>query len=323
MSQSAQRAAARILVVEDEPDLRQILKMHITAMGFDVLDCEDGSKALDLLEKEAVDVIISDMVMPKTNGIELLSELRARGSSIPFIILSAFSEKEMIIESLSLGIFDYIEKPFDAASTRALLLEAVRVSHELQKIAGDQVLLPKKESTFGKGHVVKNHEEWIIKRLRTLSKDHVPPQKEDNLGSFAAQQSSDSFVQLKALFVGESLQQLRNAERAVRSMGSNGEAIVWELGYLQRVMLSIEEAALVIKEKGIAELARAIALCFAIYRIRKSLLNSNKLTALRKGHKVLELKIRSIFAPADPEIAKVLDEQFKVLVDELNDHASE
>ncbi len=109
---NAKTSAARILVVDDEDVLREMLGDALRLSGFEVLDAADGSKALTILQSGKVDLIISDVNMPGMDGYEMLSHLRAQGDETPAIMLTARRERADVTKGLKLGADDYVTKPF-------------------------------------------------------------------------------------------------------------------------------------------------------------------------------------------------------------------
>lgn len=109
---NAKTSAARILVVDDEDVLREMLGDALRLSGFEVLEAADGSKALTVLQSGKVDLIISDVNMPGMDGYEMLSHLRAQGDETPAIMLTARRERADVTKGLKLGADDYVTKPF-------------------------------------------------------------------------------------------------------------------------------------------------------------------------------------------------------------------
>ncbi len=104
--------ADRILVVDDEESMRDVLRRMLSSEGYHVSQAENGKKALALLAKERFDYILSDIRMPVMGGIELLREITARGIPGTVIMMSAFGTVETAVEAMKLGAYDYISKPF-------------------------------------------------------------------------------------------------------------------------------------------------------------------------------------------------------------------
>ena len=100
----------RILVVDDEPSLREMLGIFLKREGFDVSVVASGEAALAALRKEDYGVVVSDIKMPDMTGIDLLKNVRAEGLSAPFILLTAYASAETAIQALKMGAFDYVLK---------------------------------------------------------------------------------------------------------------------------------------------------------------------------------------------------------------------
>jgi two-component system, OmpR family, KDP operon response regulator KdpE len=102
----------RLLIVEDEPGIVRYLRFELGRQDFTVLTATSGHAALDVLDREAPDVIIMDLGLPDIDGIELVTLLRDRNLTIPIIVLSSQSHERTIVEALELGADDYLTKPF-------------------------------------------------------------------------------------------------------------------------------------------------------------------------------------------------------------------
>ena len=102
----------RILVVEDEPDVRLGLRTLFEAEGMQVAEAEDGLKGLDLASSERPDLIVLDLMIPVVDGFEVCRQLRARGSVTPILILTARATEVDKVLGLELGADDYVTKPF-------------------------------------------------------------------------------------------------------------------------------------------------------------------------------------------------------------------
>lgn len=102
----------RLLIVDDEPEVRAVLKESLLDHVGMIFEAESGLDALEKLKTLKVHAIISDLSMPKLTGIELLRKLRERGEKTPFIILTGFGDKALAVEALRLGAFDLLDKPW-------------------------------------------------------------------------------------------------------------------------------------------------------------------------------------------------------------------
>ncbi|MDA2922836.1 response regulator, partial [Patescibacteria group bacterium AH-259-L07] len=102
----------KILIAEDEPDMRAILVGMVESAGYKVVPAEDGKKALELAEKERPDMILLDVVMPKMSGFEVLEKLKYNPATqeTPVVILSNLGQEEEVIKGRALGAVDYLVK---------------------------------------------------------------------------------------------------------------------------------------------------------------------------------------------------------------------
>lgn len=102
-----------ILVVDDEKTARSLLVETLKSNGEKVFEAEDGRQALVLLEKEKIDLVLTDRAMPVLDGIGLLQALRDRNSTVPVVMISAYGEEKLWGQALGLGAKDYLLKPFE------------------------------------------------------------------------------------------------------------------------------------------------------------------------------------------------------------------
>ncbi len=123
---------SRILVVDDEANLRKVLAAILRKDGYEVAVAEDGEQAMAEFEKNGADVIISDLVMPKLGGMDILHKVRSQRSNVPVIIITAHGTVDSAVEAIKLGAFDYITKPFEHAEIRAVVAKAARTQEANQ-----------------------------------------------------------------------------------------------------------------------------------------------------------------------------------------------
>jgi two-component system response regulator MtrA len=118
---------ARVLIADDDPSLRMVLRAMLSHAGYDVLLAEDGAQALALFEREAVDLMLLDVVMPHLSGFDVCRRVRAR-SNVPILLLTSRSHTDDVVYGLGLGADDYLAKPFQreelVARVQALLRRA-------------------------------------------------------------------------------------------------------------------------------------------------------------------------------------------------------
>jgi two-component system, OmpR family, KDP operon response regulator KdpE len=124
-------APLRVLVVDDEPAIRRFLRLSLGAEGHQVNEAADGRSALDALQKNLADILILDLGLPGIDGLDVIRELRERGSLIPIIVLSSRTEERAKVQALDLGADDYVGKPFGIEELLARIRSALR--HRLQQ----------------------------------------------------------------------------------------------------------------------------------------------------------------------------------------------
>jgi two-component system, OmpR family, KDP operon response regulator KdpE len=122
-------APLKILVVDDEPPIRKLLRMGLTSQGYEVLDAPNGKAALDLLARKP-DLVILDLGLPDIDGLELLRTMRHRQEDLPIVVLSSRGDEAGKVAALDLGADDYVTKPFGMAELFARMRAALR--HQLQ-----------------------------------------------------------------------------------------------------------------------------------------------------------------------------------------------
>lgn len=103
----------KILVAEDEPMLLKTIELKLRKEGYEVITTEDGREAIEKIEKDSPDLVISDIMMPYASGLEIVSLLKQKSDKkIPIIILSAMEQEKVVMQAFELGADDYITKPF-------------------------------------------------------------------------------------------------------------------------------------------------------------------------------------------------------------------
>jgi DNA-binding response OmpR family regulator len=117
----------KILVVDDEPMVRNLLNRLLTMEGYEVIEVEDGQAALELVGKERPDLILLDVMLPARDGLDILGDLR-RTSDVPVILLTARGDEGDRVIGLKLGADDYVVKPFSAAELSARIESVLRRS---------------------------------------------------------------------------------------------------------------------------------------------------------------------------------------------------
>jgi two-component system KDP operon response regulator KdpE len=122
-------APVRVLIVDDEPPIRKLLRMGLTAQGYHVLEAPDGATALNLIA-EKPDLVILDLGLPDMQGLDLLRSIRAQNEQVPIVVLSSRGDEAAKVQALDIGADDYVTKPFGTDELLARMRAALR--HQLQ-----------------------------------------------------------------------------------------------------------------------------------------------------------------------------------------------
>jgi two-component system, OmpR family, KDP operon response regulator KdpE len=122
-------APIKVLVIDDEPPIRKLLRMGLSTQGYDILEASNGKTALEKLSEEPA-LIILDLGLPDIRGHELLRTIRARNEAVPIVVLSSRGDEAGKVQALDLGADDYLTKPFGMDELLARLRAALR--HQLQ-----------------------------------------------------------------------------------------------------------------------------------------------------------------------------------------------
>jgi DNA-binding NtrC family response regulator len=144
--------AARILIVDDERSMREMLAILLRREGHDVATAESGRTAIDLIASRPFDVVVSDARMPDVDGLEVLRQARAANPSVIAIMVTAYGSPDLIRGVETLGVNDYVEKPFNTEVLKfrirkeldrkrlhqenTLLKRAMRSAHQFENIIG-------------------------------------------------------------------------------------------------------------------------------------------------------------------------------------------
>ncbi len=116
----------QILIVDDEPNIRTILSAQLSRDGYDVLTAENGEEGLQALRDHHIDMVITDLRMPKVDGMTLLREALQEDRELPVVMITAHGTIDTAVEALKLGAFDYLTKPFDKDEVRQIVAKALK-----------------------------------------------------------------------------------------------------------------------------------------------------------------------------------------------------
>jgi two-component system response regulator AtoC len=128
----------QVLVADDEENLRRVLAAQLQHDGYEVHSVADGAAVLDAMAEHHIDVLITDLRMPKLDGMQVLKAVSDRHPHVPVIMITAHGTVDNAVEALKLGAFDYVTKPFDRAELRRVISKAARTSELSRKhVSGD------------------------------------------------------------------------------------------------------------------------------------------------------------------------------------------
>ena len=241
-----------VLLVDDESAIREILSIYVEELGFDCIQAKDGEEGLEKVISEDPDFVVSDYTMPRKNGIEFLRGAREAGFKKPFIILTGNGTKDVALEALHLGAFDFLDKPFDAAHLLSLFKDAMQKSKELiarGTVGGDSTGEDESNSA--------TEADFSLSVNISLQPEEYNEKLED--------------------FLTEFKNQLTFCIASVKALG-NTDNIKIELGYLFRTMREMTEAAAELQLYDLALLGQATTDCYMYFRTHpKKLQHAQKL----------------------------------------------
>lgn len=145
---------AKLLVVEDDPNLGDILKEYLEMRGYEPTLCRDGEEGWNKFKKDKYDLCLLDIMMPKKDGFTLAKEIKKVQENLPILFLTAKNQKDDIIEGLKIGADDYLTKPF---SMEELLLRITAILRRTQKSTEISAL-----KTYTFGDFVLHYDQQII-----------------------------------------------------------------------------------------------------------------------------------------------------------------
>ena len=164
----------RILVIDDEPPIRKLLRMGLSSQGYHVLEAADGRAALDTVGRDRIDLVILDLGLPDMKGHELLRVIRERDDTVPIVVLSSRGDETGKVEAFDLGADDYVTKPFGMnellARLRAALRHGLAVGGERPVFRVDDlsVDLVRRVVKMADGDVKLSPKEYEVLRLMVL-----------------------------------------------------------------------------------------------------------------------------------------------------------
>lgn len=155
----------KILVVDDEKSMREVLEVFLKSEGYDVSLADGGESAIEAVKKNIFDLIITDMKMPKVSGFDLLKVIKDISPDTSVVIITAFGTTESAVEAMKLGAFDYIQKPFKNNDVRLVVKNAI----ERQKLQKEVVILKDRDKPHSLENII-GKSPVMLELFSTLSK---------------------------------------------------------------------------------------------------------------------------------------------------------
>ncbi len=132
----------KILIVEDDPNIRKLVRVNLAKRGYTVSEAGDSHQAIDLFKKEAVDLVLLDLMLPGLSGVDVCKWIRER-SDVPIIVLSARLEEDLKVAALDAGADDYVTKPFGQEELLARVRAFLRRSYVPAKVDETKIQIDK------------------------------------------------------------------------------------------------------------------------------------------------------------------------------------
>ncbi len=117
-----------VLLIEDEIRMRQVIIMQLSDLDLTIYEADDGEQAIEIFDNEIIHLVITDLKLPKTSGMEVLEHIKKSDPEIPVIIITAFGSIENAVEAIQHGAFDYVTKPFKEEKLNDTVIKALKIS---------------------------------------------------------------------------------------------------------------------------------------------------------------------------------------------------
>lgn len=272
--------AQTVLLVDDSADIRSILARIIQPLGVNVIEASNGRQALSILKKQRIDVVLSDLVMPRMSGLMLLHSMLEQGHQMPFILVTGFSDIDSAIQALRLGAFDYFEKPVHDTDLVPTMREALKVSHEQRQLLA-ALQRPKGSNVADAGA------EMQIMKMRALR------YRQGTTDFPVSQGQTSSWNDLRDLFVQEAGPQLVFAEAALKDL-LKSESPAQEIAFVLRVIQTLRLAGESLRLNDLAEFAWSLESAIAAYKANAAALTPAVVDMLVAANDVLKDKVAAL-----------------------------
>src|SRR5881227_3881563 len=135
-----ERGQPKVLVIDDEPDLLELLELTLSRMGLDTTRAQSVAEAIRLLDAQGFDLCLTDMRLPDGEGLRVVEHITEKGLDVPVAVITAFGSAENAVAALKAGAFDYLAKPVALEQLRALVQQALKVPEKVQPAGSYQLL---------------------------------------------------------------------------------------------------------------------------------------------------------------------------------------
>ncbi|HAS54172.1 MAG TPA: hypothetical protein DCS42_08665, partial [Nitrospiraceae bacterium] len=162
----------KVLIVDDEPNMRFFLSEALTKEGYACNEAGDGLQALERIQEDLPDIVVLDLKMPRMGGMEALRKIRGLDPDMAVIIITAFGTRETAYEAMREGAYDYFSKPVDIHEVRVVVgraAERVRLARTVRRIQEKAEDAYAAEAVLGRGHAVQRLRELMLKLSQSES----------------------------------------------------------------------------------------------------------------------------------------------------------
>ena len=136
--EDASSTKGKVLIIDDEADVREVLRLHLESANLNVIEAENGEEAINLMKLGSnllqVGLILCDIRMPKVNGVEAIEYLKENAPSIPIIVVTGYPDSELAVSLLKKGVKDYLVKPLEKEKLLAKVKEALSSEQEFNYV---------------------------------------------------------------------------------------------------------------------------------------------------------------------------------------------
>jgi len=167
---NSERPAAQVLVVDDEPDIRELLELTLVRMGLDVRSVGSIAQAKEQLKAERFDLCLTDMRLADGDGLELVRHIAAQAAEVPVAVITAYGSAENAVAALKAGAFDYVSKPVGLEQLRSLVRAALSLPDRTEAPARDKRLHGR---LLGASAPLVRAREMIVKLARTQAPVYI------------------------------------------------------------------------------------------------------------------------------------------------------